>query len=151
MFWGSFSGSLKGPGLFWEKDWGTIGATSYRERIVPIIHGWLQMNPELILMQDGAPGHAAAETQEDLHERGIYPIFWPAFSPDLNPIETVWNRMKDYIMRRYPDYHTSYEKLKRAVREAWDAIGAEELLALVREMPARCQAVIDAQGGHTKY
>jgi transposase len=38
-------------------------------------------------MQDGAPGHAAAETQEDLHERGIYPIFWPAFSPDLNPIE----------------------------------------------------------------
>jgi transposase len=29
-------------------------------------------------MQDGAPGHAAAETKEDLHERGIYPIFWPA-------------------------------------------------------------------------
>jgi len=94
------------------------------------------MNPELILMQDGAPGHAAAETQ-DFHERGIYPIFWPAFSPDLNPIETVWNRMKDYIMR-YPDYHSSYEKLRSVAKEAWDAIGAEELLALVREMPARC-------------
>jgi hypothetical protein len=40
-------------------------------------------------MQDGAPGHAAAETQGDLHKRGIYPIFWPAFSPDFNPIDTV--------------------------------------------------------------
>jgi hypothetical protein len=46
--------------------------------------------------------------------------------------------LKDYVMRRYPDYHSSYEKLRSAVKEAWDAIGAEELLALVREMPARC-------------
>jgi transposase len=38
-------------------------------------------------MQDGAPGHAAAETMQELHERGIYPIFWPAYSPDLNPID----------------------------------------------------------------
>jgi hypothetical protein len=53
--------------------------------------------------------------------------------------------MKDYILRRYPDYHSSYEKLRSAVEEARDAIRAEELLALVREMPARCQAVIDAQ------
>jgi transposase len=60
-------------------------------------------------MQNGAPGHAAAETKEDLRERGIYPIFWPAYSPDLNPIETVWNRMKDWIMKKYPDYHTGLE------------------------------------------
>jgi hypothetical protein len=53
--------------------------------------------------------------------------------------------MKDYNMR-YPDYHSSYEKLANAMKEVWGAIGAEELLALVREMPARCQAVIDAQG-----
>jgi hypothetical protein len=48
---------------------------SYQERMVPIIHGWLRMNPELTLMQDGALEHAAAKTQEDLHECGIYPIF----------------------------------------------------------------------------
>jgi transposase len=42
-------------------------------------------------------------TQVDLNERGIYPIFWPAFSPDLNPIATVWDRMKDYIERHYPE------------------------------------------------
>jgi hypothetical protein len=40
--------------------------------------GWMRLYPTLLLMQDGAPGHVAAETKEDLHERGIYPIFWPA-------------------------------------------------------------------------
>jgi hypothetical protein len=69
----------------------------------------------------------------------------------LNPIETVWDRMKDYIERHYPEYHSSYDKLRRVVKEAWEAVGADEPLALVREMPARCQAVIDAQGGYTKY
>ena len=51
----------------------------------------MTMNPGLQLMQDGAPRHAAGDTQVDLKERGIIPIFWPAFSPNLNPIETVWN------------------------------------------------------------
>jgi len=80
----------------------------------------------------------ARETQDDLNERGIYLIFWPAFSPDLNPIETVWDRMKDYIERHYPEYHTSHDKLRRVVKEAWEAVGADELLALVRGMPAGC-------------
>jgi hypothetical protein len=39
--------------------------------------------------------------------------------------------MKDYIMRKYPDYHSSYNKLRTAVKEAWDIIGADELQALV--------------------
>jgi transposase len=62
------------------------------------------MNPELILMQDGAPGRSAKDTLNDLNERGVCPIFWPAFPPDLNPVETVWGRVKDYIERHYPEY-----------------------------------------------
>ena len=76
MFWGCFSGLGKGPGIFWEKDWGKINADSYRAHTVPVIHGWVQLckvelGEDLILMQDGAPGHAATETKEDLRERGI--------------------------------------------------------------------------------
>jgi hypothetical protein len=51
----------------------------------------------------------------------------------------------------YHDYHSLYDKLRAAVKEAWDMIGAEELQVLVREMPARCQAVINVEGRHTKY
>jgi hypothetical protein len=51
----------------------------------------------------------------------------------------------------YPEEHSSYDKLRRVAKEAWEAVRADELLTLVREMPARCEAVIDAQGGYTKY
>ena len=56
---------------------------------MPLIHGWIQINPHLSLMQDGAPGHSTASTLWELSERGVRIIKWPAFSPDLNPIETV--------------------------------------------------------------
>lgn len=47
MFWGCFSGvkineSLKGPSLFWEKDWGTITEESYCQHTVPLINGWIR-------------------------------------------------------------------------------------------------------------
>ena len=49
---------------------------------------------------------------------GIEPIFWPTNSPDLNPIETVWDEVKDYIESKYPKVHSSYKKLREAVIEA---------------------------------
>ena len=37
MWWGSFYGIIKGPGFFWEKDWGKISGVIYREHTVPIV------------------------------------------------------------------------------------------------------------------
>jgi transposase len=150
MFWGSFNGATKGPCLFWEKEWGSINQQTYCERIVPLIHGRIRMNPHLQLMQDGAPGHAAGDAKQELEERGISVIFWPAYSPDLNPIETVWNQMKDYIQDKFPE-KLSYDQLRNAVREAWDTITVRQLGELIDSMRERCQAVIDANGMHTKF
>jgi hypothetical protein len=81
MFWGSFSGHTKGPSLFWEKDWGNINAASYQQHTVPLIAGWITIHPNLVLVQDNAPGHAARETRQDLQERGVRAILWPVYSP----------------------------------------------------------------------
>ena len=43
MFWDSFAGKVKGPSIFWEKEWGIITSDSYSAHIVPIIHGWIQL------------------------------------------------------------------------------------------------------------
>lgn len=59
IFQGSFLGEGKGPYLFWEKDQGIINKESYLQRIIPLIHGWIRINPYLSLMQDGIPGHSA--------------------------------------------------------------------------------------------
>jgi hypothetical protein len=44
----------------------------------------------LIFMQDSAPAHVSRDTIQDLEERGIVCIRWPAFSPDLNPIFLIF-------------------------------------------------------------
>jgi hypothetical protein len=45
----------------------------------------------------------------------------------------------------------SYDELRQAVKEAWDAISEERLISLLREIRDRCQAVIDADRMHTTY
>jgi hypothetical protein len=77
-------------------------------------------------------------------------IEWPPFSPDLNPIETVWNKMKDYIQEHFGE-KLGYPALRLAVKEAWEAIEPSFLAELLAQMRERCQAVIDARGMHTKY
>jgi transposase len=90
MFWGSISGLYgKGPAVFWEKDWGTITSASYCQHITPILAEYSSFYRGLILIQDNVSGHSAQATMQDLQARGIIPIFWPANSPDLNPIETI--------------------------------------------------------------
>lgn len=46
---------------------------------MPIIHGYIELMRRqgiyLKMMQDGAPGHVAADTKKELRERGIVVIF----------------------------------------------------------------------------
>jgi transposase len=69
---------------------------------------------------------------------GIKVMKWPANSPDLNPIETVWDWMKDYIQEHYAKVHSSYPKLRKAILEAWESITHEQIRDLIRGMKKRC-------------
>ena len=102
-------------------------------------------------MHDNAPPHVAAVTLDDLRARGISTIAWPAFSPDLNPIESLWVTMKDYIDLQNTHVSWSYERLRTAYRAAWDTITEDTLQELVDSMPERIEAVIAANGLYTRW
>ncbi|VCU39746.1 Bgt-50176 [Blumeria graminis f. sp. tritici] len=63
--------------------------------------------------------------------------------------------MKDYIQRHHPDLgnrkQRTSDSLCNIVKEAWDSVSPEDLVRLIESMPARYQAMIDADGGPTRY
>jgi hypothetical protein len=58
--------------------------------------------------------------------------------------------MKDWIYKHYLE-KLSYDSLRKAVRDAWDAVPPEEFASLVGSMHARCKAVIAADGLHIPF
>jgi len=82
-------------------------------------------------MQDGARPHTAKVTLRECAERGIRLIHWPPYSPDLNPIEMLWDDMKNWIQERHGEERLSYDRLREAVKAAWEAIPEKRLNELV--------------------
>ncbi|KAI0997312.1 hypothetical protein K3495_g10874 [Podosphaera aphanis] len=120
------------------------------------MHGMVSMRQDLQLMQDNAPSHKATQTMRELSERKICPIEWPPYSPDLNPIENVWNMMKSYLQFKYPDLgegrQQSQDELRDIVKESWDwAVDENDLERLIESMPRRIRYMYEAGGGYTKY
>jgi DDE superfamily endonuclease len=158
MFHGVIVGGKKGPAVFWEKDWGSMNSEKYDAVILNNIQAFIQAHEgeHYIWMQDNASCHRSKATQANLRARRIPTILWPRYSPDLNLIEHVWNWMKNYIQRRY--YAAYYdaakvpkERLRAIIWEAWEAVPDSYIQTLFNSWWSRCQAVIDAQGGPTKY
>ena len=84
----------------------------------------------LVLMQDGAPSHSTGEIKQELESRGITVIFWPPYSLDLNPIESVWYIMKNYLQDNYLEV-MGYDQLWAVVTNAWNKVGQFEFKELI--------------------
>ena len=48
---------------------------------------------------DNLPAHKPARVRELIEERGCELIYLPAYSPDLNPIEEAFSKVKDMLRR----------------------------------------------------
>jgi len=105
--------------------------------------------PELWrLLQDNDPKHKSVLVRNWLFTNGISMLEFPAYSPDLNPIENLWNDLARRVEARPA---STVEELQDAIAEEWERTSPAYLRKLARSMPKRCQAVIDAHGDHTKY
>ena len=73
---------------------------------------------------------------------------WPANSPDLNPIENLWDIVKRKLRDARPN---TLDELKAAIEASWASITPQQCHRLIASMPRRIEAVISAKGFPTKY
>ncbi|GFW48350.1 transposable element Tcb2 transposase [Trichonephila clavipes] len=90
---------------------------------------------KFVFMDDNATCHRTLAVQDCLDSEGIQRLVWPARSPDLNPIENVWDALGRQVAgRNYPP--TNKNTLIRALTEEWDKLPQQLLDNVVQSMVA---------------
>ncbi|GFX01183.1 transposable element Tcb1 transposase [Trichonephila clavipes] len=92
---------------------GTLTNQRYVDDILrPHVGSFLNGLPGVIFHQDNVRPHTARVAQDFLRHFQTLP--WPARSPDLSPVEHVWDQLK----RQMPSCHSVHD-LKLAVQDLW--------------------------------
>ena len=73
---------------------------------------------------------------------------FPPYSPDLNPIENLWQHLEKRVEARVAK---ELEELQDVIADEWQKTPTDFLIKLAHSMPKRCQAVIDAGGDHIHF
>ncbi|GFV38385.1 transposable element Tcb2 transposase [Trichonephila clavipes] len=145
------------PGLFWGQMInvysrstlivvrGTLTGQRYVGDILrPHVGPFLNGLPGAILQQDNAHPHTARVAQDFLHH--FQTLTWPARSPDLSPVEHVWDQLK----RQMPSCHSVHD-LELTVQDLWAHLPQDNIRCLINSMPDRVAAYIVAGSGPTLY
>ena len=152
--WSCFCGNEMGPLVFIEKG-GTMTAKEYmktlKDHFIPFYRRMRRKyGPEVVMQEDNAPWHKANIVRDFLRSKRVKFCQWPPQSPDLSPIENLWNRIKNIIAgRRHRVKNVSMMEV--ALQEIWPEIEGERLDKLNESMPRRLDACIKNKGSSTKY
>nr|CAH7725722.1 unnamed protein product [Callosobruchus chinensis] len=131
---------------------GTMTGAYYLQNIINAIMQPLRnkIGDQVIFMDDNARLHRTRTVQQALENGNIARLEWPAMSPDMNPIENMW----DYVSRAIFNQNNpprSTQELIVVAAEEWDNIPQEVINNLIIGMHRRDDALIRSRGGNTKY
>lgn len=130
---------------------GRVNAVNYRDDILqPIVVPFMHANGLRHFQHDNARPHTARLSTDFLRQQQFNVMPWPSLSPDLNPIEHLWDELGRRVQSR-PVRPANVNQLELALQHEWLAIPHNFIQRLINSMRQRCVAVVNARGGHTKY
>ena len=147
MVWGGISHGVKSPLIVVP---GNLTAVRYRDEILRPVAVPLVQQHQMTFQHDNARPHVARVCQDVLAKNNLVPLDWPPNSPDLSPIEHLWDELDRRVKRRR-NTPTLSGNCKQYLLEEWENIPMRKINALVNSMQRRIRAVINARAGHTRY
>jgi transposase len=153
MIWGCISYGKRGPLVRIPSD--RRKGIDYLQLVLsgPLWEFYVEQFDEMgwaAVMEDGAPIHRSKVAKDFRTQNSMETLPHPPQSPDLNPIEHVWKRLKTMVNKR-PTRSKNAEELWVALQEEWVKIDIDFINSLIESMPRRVQAVYRALGKSTKY
>lgn len=147
MVWGGIKGNRKTDLVVVN---GNLNAAEYINQILrPVAVPFINQHAPATLMHDNARPHTARLTQQYLNANNVDVLPWPAMSPDINPIEHIW----DLLGRRVRSRHqvNNLQQLQNALTIEWNNIPPHVVQRYVNSMRRRIIQVTRNNGGHTRY
>ncbi len=118
----------------------------------PSLYDYSVPSSDDYFQQDNAPCHKAQILSDWFleHDNEFTLLKWPPQSPDLNPIEHLWDVVEReiHIMDEHP---TNLQQLCDAIMTIWTKISEECFHHIVESMPQRIKAVLKAKGVASRY
>lgn len=103
-----------------------------------------------VFQQDNAVVHKVKVNLAWFKPQKINVLLWPLLSPDLNPIENLWDMLSRKVQSEGNQFRTK-EQLKAAILKSWEEISIHKLRDLVSSTPDRIFEVIKLNGAKTRY
>lgn len=151
MIWGCMT--YHGVGKVTKID-GRMNAELYCNILGRCLQPTLEMygleRKEIIFQQDNDPKHTSKRAKKWFEDSGLYVLPWPPQSPDLNPIEHLWDVLKRRL-NAYANPPAGILELWERIDSQWESISRETCMRLIESMPRRIKAVLKAKGGNTGY
>ncbi len=147
MVWGGIMGHRKTDLVIVN---GNLNAAEYINQVLRhVAVPFINQHAPATLMHDNARPHTARLTQQYLTANHVDVLPWPAVSPDMNPIEHIW----DLLGRRVRSRHnvSNLQELENALQIEWNNITPRVVQRYVNSMRRRIVQVIRNNGGHTRY
>ena len=99
------------------------------------------------LQEDGDPSHGNRSMNNAparlKREADVQILTHPPQSPDLNPIESIWQIIKQ---RLRGGKWSRVAEFKAAIQMEWDRITLAQIRRRIREMPNRCKQLVELNG-----